>query len=280
MSEPLTPPPTSAIEIQDAARASVPPPDTEGADVGAEPIITDPPIQELPEAVPAPAAPQQPQATTTYHFLFPSLAELAGKGDYKELVRLAERGDLTGENDEHVSRLLVTAPLVLAYLILDNLPSAGFALTRLPSTLDKHPLSIALLSLQSAVRDKQYDQIYIRATGILTVIHTEKLVPGFDLAPVVAQLIHVFIETFQQKTFALLSKAYTSIPLALAQTYLGLSTDQLLAIARRHRWTYNENTQVLAPEGPNAAYHPSRTGLGSSIATLNAVADNLILESS
>ena len=84
MSEPLTPPPSSAIEIQDAARS-----DPQQSDSGAEPIVTDPPTQE-----PAQVAAAQSHFSTTYHFLFPSLAELAEKGDYKELVDLAERGDL------------------------------------------------------------------------------------------------------------------------------------------------------------------------------------------
>lgn len=87
MSEPLTPPPTSAIEIQDAARSSLPLVETDGA----EPIVTDPPTQD---ATAVAAVPPQAQFSTPYHFLFPSLAEYAGNSDYKELVRQAERGDL------------------------------------------------------------------------------------------------------------------------------------------------------------------------------------------
>ena len=87
MSEPLTPPPTSAIEIQDAARSSLPPAETDGA----EPIVTDPPTQD---ATSVAAAPAQAQFSTPYHFLFPSLTEYAGNSNYKELVRQAERGDL------------------------------------------------------------------------------------------------------------------------------------------------------------------------------------------
>jgi len=279
MSEPLTPPPSSAIEIQDAARASVPP-ETQSNDAEAEPIVTDPPTQETADPSLAAPVPQQLHFTTNYHFLFPTLAELAEKGDYQELARLAERGDLSGENDEHVSRLLITAPLVLSYLVLDNLPSARFSLTRLPFALAKHPLSIALLSLQSAVKDKQYEHVYTCAAGVLAVLQKEALVPEFDLASLVAKLVHIFIETFQQKTFALLSKAYSSIPVPLAQVYLGLPTDQLLTIAARHRWTYDESTQILSPEALSASSHPSRNvGLGSSLATFNSLADNLIIES-
>lgn len=35
-------------------------------------------------------------------------------------------------------------------------------------------------------------------------------------------------EAFRQRTFVLVSKAYTTIPLALAQVYLGLPSDLLL----------------------------------------------------
>jgi hypothetical protein len=40
---------------------------------------------------------------------------------------------------------------------------------------------------------------------------------------------YVGLETFRTRTFKLLSKAYTSLPLALGQVYLGLTAEQLLA---------------------------------------------------
>ena len=99
MTGPPTPPPTSAIEIQDAQReASVPPvaattappevPPAEGASEAQadEPIVVEQPSQ--------PAPPPGPPLNT-YQLLFPALAELASQGKFQELIERAERGDLS-----------------------------------------------------------------------------------------------------------------------------------------------------------------------------------------
>lgn len=98
MTGPPTPPPTSAIEIQDAQReVSVPPAATTAPpEVSTTENATTAPTDE-PIAVEEPAQPE-PTPTTplnTYQLLFPTLADLASKGNFQELIEIAERGDLT-----------------------------------------------------------------------------------------------------------------------------------------------------------------------------------------
>ncbi|KAH8099597.1 COP9 signalosome [Cristinia sonorae] len=279
MTGPPTPPPTSAIEIQDAARASVPPTDiattTQQTETEAEPIVTDPPTEETP----ASAASVQQQLTTYYHLLFPTIAELVSRAEYAAVVEVAERGDLHAEHDDHVSRLLLTAPLVLSYLILDSLPPARFALSRIPAVLSSDPLATSLQSLVAAVWEKKYDQVYTRANDVLAVTQQENLASHVDLAPLLSRLVISFVESFRAKTFTLLSKAYSTVPLALAQAYLGMPAEQLLPIAAAHKWSYNEASQVLSPvASPTAVSFSREAGLGSSLATFNSVADRLIIE--
>ena len=95
MTGPPTPPPSSATEIEDAARTSLPPPQAAV------------PATEVPQAAVTPALPQavteqaqpvtgsQNAYKTTYELLFPSIVELAKGGRVKDLVEIAERGDLS-----------------------------------------------------------------------------------------------------------------------------------------------------------------------------------------
>ncbi|KAJ7074097.1 hypothetical protein C8F01DRAFT_8182 [Mycena amicta] len=41
-------------------------------------------------------------------------------------------------------------------------------------------------------------------------------------------MLNAFLDAFRTRTFHLLQKAYTSLPLPLAQTYLGLSAEEVL----------------------------------------------------
>ena len=45
----------------------------------------------------------------------------------------------------------------------------------------------------------------------------------------------------------LLSKAYSSLPLHLAEVYLGLSADDVLKAAQENNWAYDTTRQVIIP---------------------------------
>lgn len=77
MTGPPTPPPTSEIEIKDAARNSVPP----------QSVPSNPPQASSSQTTP-------PKNIGHYQLLFPTLADFASKKDYKSLTTIAERGDL------------------------------------------------------------------------------------------------------------------------------------------------------------------------------------------
>lgn len=85
-----------------------------------------------------------PSPASSYVELFAQIAALQAKGDYYGLIQAAERADLAvcpllsyfkdGDslilppslqvtNDNHPTRLLITLPLVLSYLIVNDLPA-------------------------------------------------------------------------------------------------------------------------------------------------------------
>ena len=94
MSGPPTPPPTSAIELEDAARTSVP-------SHAPQTTVSEPAVAA--QRPPGPPAAQQPsvasQATTfmsnSYRQLFPAIRDLASNERFEELAEAAELGDLT-----------------------------------------------------------------------------------------------------------------------------------------------------------------------------------------
>ncbi|CDO73588.1 hypothetical protein BN946_scf185014.g58 [Trametes cinnabarina] len=161
MTGPPTPPPSSAVEIEDAARTVLPPP-AAGAPpadtVNATPAAT----QAVTEEIQPPIVSQSAQSTT-YELLFRSISDMARSGSLWELVEVAERGDLSGDFQADPSRLLLIAPLVLSYLILDELPPARQVLTRLPDGLLSFPLSQGLFQLLASTSERKYSDIYRRA---------------------------------------------------------------------------------------------------------------------
>ncbi|KZT69797.1 hypothetical protein DAEQUDRAFT_765123 [Daedalea quercina L-15889] len=271
MTGPPTPPLTTETEILDAARSSNPPqsipmatdpePPTAAAEQPTEPQHTEPPS----------SAEAEPQGTS-YDKLLPTLADLAAQGQYRELTLAAEQGDAVAGNDHHVTRLYVVAPLVLAYLILDDIAAARHALMRLPDVLGRLPVSVSLFGVLSAVYSRQHEAVYARAEDLMNLCHQP--LANSKLGVVLAGLTTAFVEEFRQKTFALLGKAYTSISLPLAQRYLGLSTDQILTATTSNGWTYDAATQVLTP--PRSATR-ARVVITdpSTLSTLSSVVDSI-----
>ena len=91
MTGPPTPPPSSATEIQDAARTTLPPPQAVAA-AAADPVA--PAAQPAPEPVQA-SANIVTANKTSYELLIPSIVAMARNGSTRDLIELAERGDLT-----------------------------------------------------------------------------------------------------------------------------------------------------------------------------------------
>ncbi|KAI0053907.1 hypothetical protein FA95DRAFT_13646 [Auriscalpium vulgare] len=215
-------PPSSNEELGPAGSPPSPPVSGEGE---GETTPPGPPTTAQP---PAPIEPLQQQSP--YYALFSQIAEVEATGDHVRLAQIAEAADLTATHDSHPTRLLITASIVLSYLILDDLPPAKSALLRLPNSLAAQQLPQALFSLLSATWLRRYENIYRRTDEIIMFVQGSGVSNSEGNAAIVlARLVTTFIDTFRARTFALVSKAYTSIPLALAQTYLGLGREQLLA---------------------------------------------------
>ncbi|KAI9446704.1 COP9 signalosome [Lactarius indigo] len=200
------------------------------------------------------------------------IAALQAKGDYYGLIQAAERADLLAAHDDHPTRLLVAVPLVLSYLIVNDLPSAKFALLRIPDAVASVPLAQATLKLFASVWERRYENIYLRGEALSNLARRGEHLQ-VDLAELIASLVGTFIESFRQRTFLLVSKAYTTIPLSLAQVYLGLQSDHLLRVTSSQGWHLDALTQILTPVRITKRTEPSPAS--STLLMFEGVTDNV-----
>jgi len=212
------------------------------------------------------------QSQSIVQAAFQDIAGLAIQGRTSELIEKAEVADLYPSVDNQQLRLLIVAPLVLSYLITDNLPPARDALLRLPGALVAHPVPQSLFKLLSSIWERNYELIYRRTHDLLNTVTT----PDFfepQLAAVVQGLSDAFLASFRQRMMKLINKAYTSIPLPLAQSYLGLSREEVLNASQQANWTYDNNQDILTPAPSSLGASPSRSQLldPSSVDTFNLI---------
>ncbi|KAJ6618863.1 COP9 signalosome, partial [Mycena sp. CBHHK59/15] len=254
---PPTPPPSSATEIQDATRTLVPP------------------APAASTSAPAATA-QPPQARQdSYTSIFPQIGSLASERKFTELIRIAEFTDMNGEAERQPSRLRVTGPLILAYLITDDLPPARCALMRLPNTLTSLPFVKQLMALLASTWERKHVNVYARSQSLMDLVSQSDFLDS-SLGALLGVMIGMFLEAFRTRTFNLLSKAYTSLPLPLAQMYLGLPPDELLAAAASGGWAFDASTQILSPALKSSSTSTSN-GFSpfSSLATFDFVANSV-----
>ncbi|KAK0482524.1 hypothetical protein IW261DRAFT_1036294 [Armillaria novae-zelandiae] len=266
---PPTPPPTTDIEIQDAARE----------EASANAIANAQTTSSSTETVPEPAPQQQsasrpPPPQDVFQQAFQKIASLASEKRWQELISVAENADVWGDDESPMSRLLVVAPLALGYLITDDLPAARFALTRMHPRLQKLPISTALAALLDSSMERKHGEVYARAEALYNMAKDTENAPDPQFPVVLSEMVQTFTESFRERTFRLLSKAYTALPLALAQTYLGLTSDRLLAAAESNHWRYDALTQVLSPTAPSAPLGASLSS-SSSLAAFGFIADSV-----
>ncbi|KAF8844428.1 hypothetical protein BDN67DRAFT_1007957 [Paxillus ammoniavirescens] len=249
---PPTPPPMSATELQDEARDAH--------------ISTSAASASQSSAGPPPTSDRYLQA-------FPQIRDLALRNDFAAVIQYAELHDLNAVNDKNYTRLLLITPLILAYLVLDDLTPAQHVLTRMPDNLLHHPLIQALTHLLASTFDRKYANIYSRAQALCILMQQ----PDFcdpTLAKVVTFMVTAFLESFRQRTFGLLCKAFASIKVSQAQIYLGFTREQLMSVSSGY-WQYDSVTDTFRPIDATGADSTKLTAPPSSLGTFQLVANGL-----
>ncbi|KZV96194.1 hypothetical protein EXIGLDRAFT_733765 [Exidia glandulosa HHB12029] len=167
------------------------------------------------------------------------LLSLVQNGELDRFITAAEDVDLSGPEAD-TSRLLVASPLALAYLARDDVPPARFALTRLPESLKSNGVASHTFRLVASAADRNHPNVYARSQVLREFVATPVGLGDADqdFTQIVTLLLEIFLERFRKRAFNLVSKSYTSIPLALAQSYLGLSEEKLIADTTQAGWQF------------------------------------------
>lgn len=189
---------------------------------------------------------QLPAVQDIYHQVFPQLSDLAEQRNFIGITNIAEHHDLNGSNDKSYSRLLLIAPLVLAYMVLDDLTPAQHALARLPENVSSHPLSHALAALLASALERKYENTYARAQELFQMSQQSDF-PDPRLGKTVGLLVNDFLDEFRKNTFNLVSRAFSCLHITEAQKLLGLGRKEVLAIANNNHWQFDAVSGILRP---------------------------------
>lgn len=189
---------------------------------------------------------QLPAVQDIYHQVFPQLSDLAEQRNFIGITNIAEHHDLNGSNDKGYSRLLLIAPLVLAYMVLDDLTPAQHALARLPENVSSHPLSHALAALLASALERKYENTYARAQELFQMSQQSDF-PDPRLGKTVGLLVNDFLDEFRKNTFNLVSRAFSCLHITEAQKLLGLGRKEVLAIANNNHWQFDAVSGILRP---------------------------------
>ncbi|PPQ98851.1 hypothetical protein CVT24_003405 [Panaeolus cyanescens] len=247
---PPTPPPTSPRELQDEARSNV-------MDIaGAAQQLHSQPRPEL------------------YATVIPTLKAAISNHDHQHVLNVAEHFVLNTTVDRSVARLLIVAPLVLEYLIKDDLQPARFVLSKLPEPLQALPVTRHLSDLLLSTVNREHAKVYNKSAELASIVSAPDF-PDRDLAELITGLLPDFINAFRDRTFQLLSKAYTTLSLPLVSIYLGFPEEQLISVAQCNGWSYNPTSQTFQPKvAHDRSTRQSNSG-SSNLTTFEIVADSV-----
>ncbi|KAG7092886.1 hypothetical protein E1B28_009196 [Marasmius oreades] len=248
---PPTPPPVNPIDIDDEARttassvlqtadSTTEAPETS---VAGESNLSE---QEVPTSTATNIDTSFSPSTAVYQRYLPKLLEHSANGQWKEFIEDAMKADLSLDGEQDPNRLQITIPLVLAYMVVDDLPVARSLLRQMHAFFPEAPIIQTLGSLLVAVSGRDYSQIYKRAEALIDYVALPNF-PLRELEKMIQNIVPFFVNHFRNQTLVLLTRAYSSLSMKLAISYIGLPPDKVLSFLLKNRWTYDQTTEIFTP---------------------------------
>ncbi|ESK94157.1 cop9 signalosome complex subunit 8 [Moniliophthora roreri MCA 2997] len=276
---PPTPPPITTVEIEDEAKTTVAESTisqpTETADEAG--ATGNPPAQQTESSGNQASSTTviQPLQPDPFESALPKISELVAASRFRELIEDIEVIDLTTHGENSPNRMLVMIPLVLAYLIRDEIALARMAMKRLPRNLTEPRITQTLGALLLAVSERDYPKVYARAEDFIDYAGKPDF-PHQRLGTLIKNMIPIFVATFRERTFTLLSRGYSSITPTMASKYIGLPIQHVTKMATDRRWTYDPSTETLTPtvtrKGSKVSYAGSPP---STLRNFESIADSV-----
>jgi COP9 signalosome complex subunit 8 len=233
--------------------------------------VSSPPVANNATLLQVDSPPPRPD---TYRQFLPVIGELIAKKDFEGLVRVAEMADIQVYNDHSPSRLLTVTPLVLGFLIRDDFASARYAMVRQPDAFASFPPFRSLMMLVIATAHRQYSKVYEHIDALHRQASSTEF-PDKDLGLVITTMVPILLESFRNRALALLSKAYTSLPVPLASVYLGISPEEIMSGVDKFGWSLDPASQVLHSASRKPVLNVSGPSSKSSLGTFSIIAESV-----
>ncbi|KAF9261390.1 hypothetical protein L218DRAFT_1001670 [Marasmius fiardii PR-910] len=199
-------------------------------------------------------------STAVYERYLPRLLQHSVNGDWRAFIEDAVKADLSLDGEQDRNRLQITIPLVLAYMMVDDLPVARSLLRQMHAFFADAPIIQTLGSLLIAVSGRDYTQIYNRAEALIDYVTLPNF-PYKELEKMTQNIVPFFVTHFRNQTLVLLARAYSSLTLKLATNYIGLPPDKVIQFLLSNHWTYDETTETFTPPKSRGKGNPaSSTG--------------------
>jgi COP9 signalosome complex subunit 8 len=136
---------------------------------------------------------------------------------------------------------------LFAYLIVNDLNSARFLWKRIPTEIKAaNPELANIWKIGQHVWKREYQPLYTIATAAWSLIYQP--------------LATAFLSTFRSRSFALLSRAYSSINAIDCGYILGYSPEEVVKLVTAQGWAFDPVTKLIEPK-PRQEPVVQKTGL-------------------
>ncbi|KAF2069256.1 hypothetical protein CYY_009426 [Polysphondylium violaceum] len=159
---------------------------------------------------------------------FKDIQDKINNKDFDGILKYCQ--DIECESSEKIASLY--GAYLFCYLIKNDITNARFLWKRIPSQLRSNESLKSIWTLAKSIHQFDTKTIYTLLGSF-----------GAEYQPFVV----FFKESFQNRTFNLISNAYTSISLSDCINYLGISQEQTIELAKSKGWTFDESSKTFTP---------------------------------
>ncbi|ONK77493.1 uncharacterized protein A4U43_C02F7130 [Asparagus officinalis] len=127
---------------------------------------------------------------------------------------------------------------LLGHFYINDLNSARFLWKSIPSHVkEAQPEIVAVWKIGQCLWTRDY-------AGVFGAVH------GFEWSADVAGIVTAFSESYTKRMFQLLQSAYSTITVADAAHFMGMSEDDATKYALQHGWTLDSSSNMLTVRKP------------------------------
>eukprot|EP01117_Protostelium_nocturnum_P020828 TRINITY_DN9619_c0_g1_i1.p1 TRINITY_DN9619_c0_g1~~TRINITY_DN9619_c0_g1_i1.p1 ORF type:complete len:194 (-),score=46.72 TRINITY_DN9619_c0_g1_i1:76-657(-) len=156
--------------------------------------------------------------------------KLIDEKNWKGLVSFCESFEFESAASSNNNNQNLYGVHLFAYFLVNDLNNARFLWKRIGKNGDAE--TSAVWNIGREMWKKNHEGVYVALNS-------------FTWNPVHAQLAQELVAVFRERTFVLLSKAFTNITGKDTAAYLGLNQQQAVQFVEQRGWVYDKNNDLL-----------------------------------